>query len=153
MTPKRVHRHQQPGRRDADQTNWCKQLQYTAVALHLHRASQTREDKFTYHVSHYFINGPTLITLDEQMRTSLFRATTSSLPNSHDWSAAMDGYKLFRRDRQGRKGGEVALYVRETLDSVELEVSDNKIECLWIRMKGKTNKTVILAEQGDFEGN
>uniref|UniRef100_A0A8C3FIA9 C-type lectin domain-containing protein n=1 Tax=Chrysemys picta bellii TaxID=8478 RepID=A0A8C3FIA9_CHRPI len=24
--------------------------------------------------------------------------------NSHDWSTVMDGYKLFRKDRQGRKG-------------------------------------------------
>ncbi|KAK4822208.1 hypothetical protein QYF61_011849 [Mycteria americana] len=29
--------------------------------------------------------------------------------DSHDWSAAMDGYKLFRRDRQGRRGRGVAL--------------------------------------------
>ncbi|KAJ7415620.1 hypothetical protein BTVI_37812 [Pitangus sulphuratus] len=43
--------------------------------------------------------------------------------DSHDWSAAMDGYKLFRKDRQRRRGGGVALYVRESLDSVELEVT------------------------------
>ena len=36
--------------------------------------------------------------------------------HSHDWSAAMDGYKLFRKDRQGRRGG-VALYVRECFDA------------------------------------
>ena len=34
---------------------------------------------------------------------------------SHDWSAATDGCKLFRRDRQGRRGGGVALYVRECM--------------------------------------
>ena len=28
---------------------------------------------------------------------------------SHNWSAAMDGYKLFRRDRQGRRGSGVGL--------------------------------------------
>jgi len=27
----------------------------------------------------------------------------------HDWSAAVDGYKLFKRDRQGRQDGGVAL--------------------------------------------
>ncbi|PKU49639.1 nipped-b-like protein [Limosa lapponica baueri] len=32
---------------------------------------------------------------------------------SNDWSAAMEGYKLFRRDRQGRRGGGLALCVRE----------------------------------------
>ncbi|KAJ7419991.1 hypothetical protein BTVI_23322 [Pitangus sulphuratus] len=64
--------------------------------------------------------------------------------DSHDWSAAMDGYKLFRRDRQGRRGGGVALYIRGSLDSVELEVSDNKVECLWVRIRGKANKADIL---------
>ncbi|KAK4810724.1 hypothetical protein QYF61_007698 [Mycteria americana] len=43
--------------------------------------------------------------------------------DSHNWSAAMDGYKLFRRDRRGRRGGGVALYVRECLDSLEGGVS------------------------------
>ncbi|GAB0203831.1 mitochondrial enolase superfamily member 1 [Grus japonensis] len=32
--------------------------------------------------------------------------------DSHNWSAAMDGYKLFRRDRQGRRGGGVALHTQ-----------------------------------------
>ncbi|GAB0187578.1 hypothetical protein GRJ2_001223100 [Grus japonensis] len=64
--------------------------------------------------------------------------------NSHDWSAAMDGYKLFRRDRHGRRGGEVALYVRECFDCIELDDCDNKVECLWIRMRGKANKADIL---------
>ncbi|PKU48706.1 nipped-b-like protein [Limosa lapponica baueri] len=30
---------------------------------------------------------------------------------SYDWTVAIDGYKLFRRDRRERKGGGVALYV------------------------------------------
>ena len=36
--------------------------------------------------------------------------------HSHDWSAAVDGYKLFRKDRQGRRGGGVALYVKECFE-------------------------------------
>ncbi|PKU42582.1 adaptin ear-binding coat-associated protein 1 [Limosa lapponica baueri] len=63
--------------------------------------------------------------------------------DGHDWNAAMDGYKLFRRDRQGRRGGGVALYVRECFDCTELDSSDDEVECLWVRMKGKANK-------GDF---
>ena len=39
---------------------------------------------------------------------------------SHDWSAAMDGYKLFRKDRQGRRGGGVALYVKEKAPAAAL---------------------------------
>jgi len=64
--------------------------------------------------------------------------------DSHDWSAAMDGYKLFRRHRQGRRGGGVGLYVRQCLDSIELNGSDDKVECLWVRMRGKANKADIL---------
>ncbi|GAB0202630.1 hypothetical protein GRJ2_002728600 [Grus japonensis] len=64
--------------------------------------------------------------------------------NSHDWSAAMDGYKLFRRDRQGRRGSGVALYVRECFDCIELKDCDDKVKCLWVRMRGKANKADIL---------
>ncbi|KAJ7409043.1 mitochondrial fission process protein 1 [Willisornis vidua] len=60
--------------------------------------------------------------------------------DSHDWSAAMGGYKLFRKNRQGRRVGGVALYVRESLVSAELKVTDNKVECLWTRIRGKVNK-------------
>ncbi|KAK4831126.1 hypothetical protein QYF61_015429 [Mycteria americana] len=35
--------------------------------------------------------------------------------DSHNWSAAMDGYKLFRRDGQGRRGGGVALLEKRRL--------------------------------------
>ncbi|PKU29371.1 rna-directed dna polymerase from mobile element jockey-like [Limosa lapponica baueri] len=38
--------------------------------------------------------------------------------DSHDWSAAMDGYKLFRRDRQGRRGVDW-LFDRELLERVQ----------------------------------
>ncbi|KAK4818853.1 hypothetical protein QYF61_020072 [Mycteria americana] len=58
----------------------------------------------------------------------------------HKWSAAMDGYKLFRRDRRGRRGGGVALYIRECLDSLELDDGDDRVECLWVRIRGKANK-------------
>ena len=33
--------------------------------------------------------------------------------DSHSWSAVMDGYRLFKRERQGRKGSGVALYVKK----------------------------------------
>jgi len=40
--------------------------------------------------------------------------------NLHDWHAVMDGYRLFRKDRPTRRGGGVALYVREQLECIEL---------------------------------
>jgi len=47
----------------------------------------------------------------------------------------MDGYKLFRRDRRGKRGGGVALYVRDCCDCIELDDCDDKVECLWVKMK------------------
>ena len=56
----------------------------------------------------------------------------------------MDVYKLFRRDRRGRRGGGVALSVRECFDCTELHDCDDKVECLWVRMRGKANKADIV---------
>ncbi|XP_071892066.1 uncharacterized protein [Anas platyrhynchos] len=63
--------------------------------------------------------------------------------HSHDWSAAMTGYKLFRRDRQHRRGGGVALYIREFFDVVELEAGNDKVESLWVRIS-RDNKASVL---------
>ena len=62
----------------------------------------------------------------------------------HNWSAAMDGYELFRRDRQGRRGGGVALYVRECFDCLELDDGNDRVECFWVRIRGKANKADIM---------
>ena len=56
----------------------------------------------------------------------------------------MDGYKLFRRDRQGRKGGGVALYIKECFDVEELGVGNDEVECLWIKIRGKACRSNIL---------
>ncbi|KAF1501108.1 hypothetical protein FQV17_0014956, partial [Megadyptes antipodes antipodes] len=57
----------------------------------------------------------------------------------------MDDYRLFRRDRRGRRGGGVALYVRECFDCLELnDCDDETVECLWVRMRGKANEADIL---------
>ncbi|RMC20192.1 hypothetical protein DUI87_01038 [Hirundo rustica rustica] len=64
--------------------------------------------------------------------------------DSHGWSTALNGYKLFRRDRQGRRGGGVALYIKQTFDTVGIETKEDGVECLWVRIKGKANKADIL---------
>jgi len=56
----------------------------------------------------------------------------------------MDGYRLFRRDRQGRRGGRVALYMKEGLDCVESTVGNDKVESLWVRIEGQTNKGDVV---------
>ena len=59
-------------------------------------------------------------TTVQQASYDLVAITETWWDCSHDWSAAVDGYKLFRKDRQGRRGGGVALYVRECFDVTEL---------------------------------
>ena len=56
----------------------------------------------------------------------------------------MDGYKLFRRDRQGRKGSGVALYIKVCFDVEELGVGNDKVECLWVKSRGKACRGHIL---------
>lgn len=41
----------------------------------------------------------------------------------HDCSVAIDGYRPFRRDRQGRKGGGVALYIKKWSKFEELSLT------------------------------
>ncbi|RMC19379.1 hypothetical protein DUI87_03989 [Hirundo rustica rustica] len=64
--------------------------------------------------------------------------------DSHGWSTALNSYKLFRRDRQGRRGGGVALYIKQTFDTIGIETKEDGVECLWVRIKGKANKADIL---------
>ncbi|KAK4805875.1 hypothetical protein QYF61_025742 [Mycteria americana] len=79
-----------------------------------------------------------------QENDDMFATTETWWADSHNWSVATDGYKLFRRDKQGRRGGGVALYVRECLDSLGLDDGDERVECLWVRIRGKANKADIV---------
>ncbi|CAM4545620.1 unnamed protein product [Lepidochelys olivacea] len=57
----------------------------------------------------------------------------------------MDGYKLFRKDRKGRKGGGVALYVREQYDCSELKYETaEKPESLWIKFRSVSKKGNVV---------
>ncbi len=56
----------------------------------------------------------------------------------------MDGYKLFRKDRQGRRGGGVALYVKECFEVTELMTRDDKVESLWVKIRGRACRADIL---------
>ena len=65
---------------------------------------------------------------------------------SCDWCAVMDGYRLFRRDRQGTQGRGVVLYIREGWDCMALAVGVDMVESLWVRIKGKANKADVVVE-------
>ncbi|PKU31484.1 adaptin ear-binding coat-associated protein 1 [Limosa lapponica baueri] len=76
----------------------------------------------------------------QQENYDIVAITETWWEDSHNWSAAIDGYQLFRRDRHGRRGGGVALYVRDRFDCLELNNVNDSVEHLWVRIKGKASK-------------
>ncbi|GAB0185698.1 hypothetical protein GRJ2_001035100 [Grus japonensis] len=72
---------------------------------------------------------------------NLIAITETGWDSSHDWSAVMDGYILFRKDRPAQQSGGVALYVREQLERIKLclEVDEEVVKSLWVRIKGQAN--------------
>ncbi|GAB0199193.1 hypothetical protein GRJ2_002384700 [Grus japonensis] len=77
---------------------------------------------------------------------------------SCDWSVGMEGYRLFRKDRQSRRGGGITLYVNDQLDCMELHLGmdEEPTETLWVRIKGRARAGDIIAgvcyrppDQGD----
>ncbi|GAB0207157.1 hypothetical protein GRJ2_003181300 [Grus japonensis] len=67
--------------------------------------------------------------------------------SSYDWSVGMEGYRLFRKDRQGRQGGDVTLYVDDQLECMELHLGmeEELTESLWFRIKGRAGAGDIIA--------
>ncbi|KAK4815341.1 hypothetical protein QYF61_000173 [Mycteria americana] len=88
----------------------------------------------------------------QQENYDIVAITETWWDDSHNWSAAMDGYKLFRRDGQGRGGGWVALYVRECFDCLELNDCDDRVECLWLRIRVNANKADFMSPLGGSPG-
>ncbi|PKU44969.1 mitochondrial fission process protein 1 [Limosa lapponica baueri] len=85
-----------------------------------------------------------LETIVQQENYDIVAITETWWNDSHNWSAAMGGYKLFRRDKQGRRGSGVALYVGECFGCLVLNDGDERVECLWVRIRGKANKADIM---------
>lgn len=65
---------------------------------------------------------------------------------SHNWNTAIERYKLFRRDSQGRRHRGVALYVKKLIDCEELLLrnSHGQIESLWVKVKDWPNKGCLV---------
>ncbi|KAK4810175.1 hypothetical protein QYF61_010948 [Mycteria americana] len=68
---------------------------------------------------------------------------------SHDWSAAINGYRLFRRVRRGRRGRGVALYIKKWMECEELSLknSHERVESLRLQEASCSQALVLL---GDF---
>ena len=45
----------------------------------------------------------------------LIAITETWWDESHDWNAAIDGYRLLRKDRRGRRGRGIALYIKKCI--------------------------------------
>jgi len=60
---------------------------------------------------------------------------------------AIDGYRLFRRDRRGRRGRGVALYIKKLTEYEELSLknSHEQVKSFWVRIGERGNK----GNQGD----
>ncbi|KAK4824014.1 hypothetical protein QYF61_009605 [Mycteria americana] len=76
----------------------------------------------------------------QQKNYDIVAVTETWWGDSHNWSAAMDGYKLFRRDRQGRRGGGVALPRNQ----------DEEANELFYKQLGEASRLLALVLVGDF---
>lgn len=66
---------------------------------------------------------------------------------SLDWSVTVDGYRLFREDRAGERGREVALRIKRWIKCEELSLksSHEQVESLWVRIRDRGNKGNLVA--------
>ncbi|GAB0210150.1 hypothetical protein GRJ2_003480800 [Grus japonensis] len=78
--------------------------------------------------------------------------------SSCDWSVGMEGHRLFRKDRQGRRGGGITLYINDQLECMELHLGmdEEPTKSLWVRIKGRAGAGDIIVgvcyrppDQGD----
>lgn len=93
--------------------------------------------KCFYINAHSVGNKKELETMVQLEKYDLIAIVESWWDKSHNWNAGIEGYELFRRDRQGRKGRCVALYVREWIDCEEIPLRNGhgQVESLWERIK------------------
>lgn len=65
---------------------------------------------------------------------------------SQDWIIGMEGYRLFRKYRKGRKEWDVVLYVNDHLEWMELclGMDEELTENLWVGTKGKMGLDDII---------
>ena len=72
--------------------------------------------------------------------------TETRWDESHNWNTLIEDYRLFRRDRQGRRSGGVALYVRKWIDCKELCLrnSHDQVESLWVKIRDRSSKGQLV---------
>lgn len=67
----------------------------------------------------------------------LIATTAPWWDESHSWNIAVEGCKLYGRDRQGKKGGGIVPYVKKWVDCEEFPLRNNQEQddSLWVKIK------------------
>ncbi|TRZ23325.1 hypothetical protein HGM15179_003791 [Zosterops borbonicus] len=68
----------------------------------------------------------------QQQSCDVVTITETWWDDSHSWSTALHGYRPFRRNRKGRRGGGVALYIKKAFDTIGIETNEDGVECPWV---------------------
>jgi len=55
----------------------------------------------------------------------------------------MEGYRLFRKDRQGRRGEGIALYVSDQLECVRMEEEQTESSCVGIKGRAVASDFIV----------
>jgi len=76
----------------------------------------------------------------------LIALTETWWDESHDWSVAIDSYRLFRRDRWGMTGGGIDLYIKKSIQYEELSLknSHEQVKSLWGRIRDRGNRGNLI---------
>lgn len=84
--------------------------------------------------------------LAQQSSYDLIGITETWWDESHNWNVVMEGYNLFRKNRPNKKGGGVALYVKDAYTCEEMHDlnSGSEIESIWVKIKGERNKKDVV---------
>ena len=88
-----------------------------------------------------------LETVAQFGKYDLIAITETWWDESHDWNTLIEDYRFFRRDRQARRGGGVALCVRKWINCEELclRKSHDQVESLWVKIKDRSSKGHLVA--------
>jgi len=80
--------------------------------------------------------------LTQENKYDVIGITETWWDDAYSWNTELKGYNLFKRNRLNKRGGGVALYVREAYTSTEIQVSENgsPIEAVWVRIQGESNR-------------
>ena len=82
----------------------------------------------------------------QKMKTNIIGITESWANNDiTDAELGLEGYVMFRKDRMGRRGGGVLLYIKETIPAYEVQLPEEADcnEAIWCKLvTGHTTVTI-----------